>query len=82
MMSLTFILGLREAMGSWKTSPVWRRIALSSGSGRLVSSLPRRVISPEVGRVRSSTVLASVVFPDPLSPRMPRVSDRPISNEA
>ena len=59
---------LNEENGSWKTACTSRQYAVRSCPSRLVTSLPWKVIVPEVIGSRPSTIRAMVDLPEPLSP--------------
>ena len=72
-MSRTFIRGLREEYGSWKTICIWRRVVRSASPSMRVMSFPSNRIDPESGSSSRIARRASVVFPHPDSPTSPSV---------
>ena len=72
-MSRTFIRGLREEYGSWKTICIWRRVVRSASPSVRVMSSPSNRIEPESGSSSRIARRARVVFPHPDSPTSPRV---------
>ena len=61
---------LNAENGSWNTACTSRQYAVRSLPFRLVTSLPWKVIVPEVIGSSPSTIRAIVDFPEPLSPTM------------
>ena len=59
---------LNDENGSWKTACTSRQYAVRAAPLRLVTSLPWKVILPEVIGSSPSTIRAIVDFPEPLSP--------------
>ena len=72
-MSRTFIRGLREEYGSWKTICIWRRVVRSASPDRCVISFPSNRTDPESGSSSRIAIRARVVFPHPDSPTSPSV---------
>ena len=66
--------GLSDAVGSWNTTWMCRRMFLELLAAPSSIDRPRYSTSPLVGVVRPSRVLTSVDLPEPLSPTMPSTS--------
>ncbi len=66
--------GFSDAYGSWNTTWMSRRAALSSRLLSSKSGLPSNVTLPDVGGSRRRMTLPSVVLPQPDSPTRPSVS--------
>ena len=74
MMSWTFMRGLSEPYGSWKTICISERSGLTSFSGRCAMSLPSKMISPSSGAMRRLMRRLVVDLPQPDSPTSEKVS--------
>jgi len=72
-MSRTFIRGLREEYGSWKTICIWRRFPRSSSPSIRVMSSPVEPDRSGIGVQKPDRQAARVVFPHPDSPTRPSV---------
>ena len=72
--SKTFIVGFKDAYGSWKTT--WTFLLKLSKSFLLKSKifLPLYNIVPVVGSIKLKIKFESVVLPDPDSPTIPIIS--------
>jgi hypothetical protein len=80
----THMTGLSESAGCCETNEIFRpRIVLSSDSGKRSKSRPCQKTSPApilaCGGSNPRIACASVLFPHPDSPRIPRISLRRIS---
>ena len=74
-MRLSRPLSLCSMAGSWKTMPIWRRIASRSET----TSSPRTRAAPEVGARRVARIENKVVLPAPFGPRRANISPCPTS---
>ena len=66
--------GLRLAAGSWKIICILARADRSCLPDAAARSLPWKITRPDAGLISRSTARPKVVFPEPDSPTMPRVS--------
>ena len=71
--SPTFIFGLKEVDGFWKTICTFLLFFRSSSPFIFVISFPLKRISPEVGCSSCTIIRINVDFPQPLSPTIPSV---------
>ena len=73
--------GLSEEKGSWNTACTRCRKSLSPSPFSASTSLPSKLISPEVGSISLSSMRAVVVLPEPDSPTIETVLPRGIFRE-
>jgi len=74
MISLIITRGFNEEIGSWKTIDMSLLISPISLTLVFVKLRPSNKISPEIGLINPRIHHANVLFPQPDSPTMPRVS--------
>jgi len=81
MIEPTVILGLSDAYGSWKMICISLRSARSERLSSVVTFLPSKETSPEVGSISRRIERPVVDLPQPDSPTSPSVSPGMTSND-
>ncbi len=66
--------GFSERYGSWNTIWMRRRTGRSAEPDKVLRSSPPIIMWPAVGSIRRTMQRATVDFPEPDSPTMPRIS--------
>ena len=80
-MSRTLRRGFRDEIGSWKIIWILVRASRIASPDKAVRSVPLKTIEPDVGLGSCMIARPVVLFPQPDSPTMPRVSPMRTSKE-